>query len=84
MSKKIKLTLLSNVQARLVVPGAAAPASRNSLYLYLKKLGIKPVLQKVGETGWPVAHITEEEAEAVLQDFKRTHWRKFKAVEEVK
>ncbi len=61
-----------------MVPGGTQ-ASRSSVYLYLKKLGITPTKLKLNEKGWELAHVTEVEAEKIREDFKRTHWRKFKA-----
>ncbi len=80
MKKPTKYISLSDLQASMVVPGGTQ-ASRSSVYLYLKKLGITPAKLKLNDKGWERAHVTESEAEKIKEDFKRTHWRKFKAAE---
>ena len=82
MSKVEKeLIPLRDVELRLVLPTTKATLTRRSMENRLEKLGIKPVMQKVNAVGWAVAHVTNAEAVLIEEDFKRTHWRKFKAAE---
>jgi hypothetical protein len=71
---------LPDLEASLVLPDGTI-ASRSSVYLYLKKLDIKPTKLKLKDKGWARAHVTAAEAQIVMEDFKRTHWRKFKLAE---
>lgn len=79
-----KLVLISDVAARLVLPGSAAPISRNSLFQRLKKLDITPVRQRPEGGSYHVNYVTEAEAALIEADFKNTHWKKFKAAAEKK
>lgn len=63
--------------AKLVIPGKEKPITAAALYLQLSKLGIKTVIRgKEGERRR--AYVTSKEADLIIEDFKRIHWKKFK------
>ncbi len=78
-NKEPELVLLSDVAADLVLPGTKAPISRQSLGLRLEKLGITPKRMRPENGSYHVNFVTKAEAATIKEDFKRTHWRKFKA-----
>ena len=82
MSKAPQLVSLADLAGRLKLPNSPTPASRQSLYLRLAKLGIVPQKQKPEGGSYLMSYVTVSEAEKVEQDFKSTHWKKFKAAKE--
>lgn len=75
------MVLLSEVAAGLILPGEPASISRNSLHLRLKKLEIQPVRIRPEGSSYHVNFVTKEQADLLAEDFKRTHWKKFRAAE---
>lgn len=80
-TKKNSLITTSELCQRLVLPGTAAPLSARNLNKYLERRGIQPKSLKPEGSSYPMNHVTVDEAAMIEQDFKLTHWRKFKAVE---
>ena len=83
--KKIKESqdLLSFTEARaaLIFPSGQPLSDRNATRMFTEKLGFKFELKKIGEEGQAVRHVTKDQADELLKEFKRTHWRKFKSQE---
>lgn len=75
------LVPISDVIQRLVLPTTGQAISRKNFDRRLKALEISTVLQRRGDKGYLMAHITLDQAAAVEEDFKRDHRNKFKAAE---
>jgi hypothetical protein len=80
-TNKKTLITVSKLCQRLKLPGSDAPLSDRNVKKYLERRGIVPQSVVPEGSSYPMNHITEAEAQVIEEDFRLTHWRKFKAVE---
>lgn len=76
-----KLIPLEIVRLRLLLPDSEIPLSSRNTDRILERLGMEPVMAKIKEQGQPRKHVTKDQAAEIEQEFRRTHWKKFKAAE---
>ena len=72
------MILRNELEKDLVIPGCGKPLTEMAVRGLFKRLEIKPRLKKHGNR--VRAFITSQEAKAVIEEFKRIHRAKFKAM----
>ncbi len=80
MSKNPKFIPLETVRtSRLIFPNSKLPLTYRNTLRILERLNIEAQKFKIDGQGQPIQHVTPEQAEEIAEEFKRTHWKKFKA-----